>query len=47
MSVLPYPNCGSRGGKTVEILIDFLVSVMANVIGCVVCKWLDRHDKGR
>lgn len=50
ITVLPdnYPICGNREGvEAVDILVDFLVSVTANVIGYCVCKWLDRHDKGR
>ncbi len=50
ITVLPdnYPICGNREGvETVEILTNILVSVVANVIGCCVCKWLDRHGKGR
>lgn len=28
-----------------NVLIDFLVAVAANVIGHCVCKWLDRHGR--
>lgn len=28
-------------------LTDILVTVAANVIGYYICKWLDRHSKGR
>lgn len=27
-------------------LADFILAVVANVIGYYICKWLDRHDKG-
>ena len=50
ITVLPdnYPICGNREGvETVNVLIDFLVSVMASVVGYYVCKWFDRRDKGR
>lgn len=30
-----------------EILISFLVSVAAGIISYYVCKWLDRHGKGK
>ena len=30
-----------------EILLTFFVSVAAGVVGYYVCKWLDRHGKGR
>ena len=30
-----------------EILVDVLVTVVANVIGVYICKWLDRHGRGR
>lgn len=29
------------------ILVDFFVSDAAGVVGYYVCKWLDRHGKGR
>jgi hypothetical protein len=28
-------------------LIDLIVTVAANVTGYYICKWLDRHSKGR
>lgn len=30
-----------------EILAGFLMSVAAGVVSYYVCKWLDRHGKGR
>ena len=30
-----------------EIFIGILVAVVANVIGCLICKWLVRHSKGK
>lgn len=36
-----------KGVKDVEYLLTFLVSVAANIVGHVVCKWLDRHDDDR
>jgi len=27
-------------------LADFILAVVAGVIGHCICKWLDRHDKG-
>ena len=33
-----------KGGDVVRILISFLVSVMASVVGYYVCKWLDGDD---
>lgn len=48
IDVLPYPNCGSREGvEQMGSLVNILVSVVANVIGHCICKWLDRHDRGR
>jgi len=33
-----------KGGVGVSILISFLVSVAASIIGYYVCKWLDGDD---
>ena len=30
-----------------EIFIGILVAVVATVIGYLICKWLDRHSKGK
>jgi len=30
-----------------DTAIDLFVSVTANVIGFFLCKWLDRHTRGR
>ncbi len=27
------------------ILTDYIVAVMASVVGHYICKWFDRHDK--
>lgn len=43
-----YNRCGSfpgKGVKVLEILIDFLVSVGASIVGYYVSKWLSRHRK--
>lgn len=37
-------------GKEVKLMdgwFAFLVSVAASVVGYYICKWLDRHDKGK
>lgn len=36
-----------KGVKDVEYLFMFLVSVAADVVGHIVCKWLDRHSDDR
>lgn len=36
-----------KGVHAMEYLVGFLVSVGASVVGYYVCKWLDRHGKGR
>ena len=33
-----------KGGVLVEIIISFLVSVMAGVASYYICKWLDGDD---
>lgn len=30
-----------------EILVSFFVSLGAGIVGYYVCKWLDRHGKGK
>ncbi len=30
-----------------DILVSFLLSVGASVVGCYVSKWLDRHSRGK
>ena len=39
-----YPQQG--GGVNMEVLISFLVAVLAGVICHLICKWLDSNDKG-
>ncbi len=29
-----------------NILADYLVAVIASVVGHYICKWFDRHNKG-
>lgn len=36
-----------KGVDALDILLDFLVSVGASIIGNYVGKWLDRYRKGR
>lgn len=46
----PYPirfTMQRKGVDALDILLDFLVSVGASIIGNYVGKWLDRHRKGR
>lgn len=39
------PIWQQKGGETVtDILISFLVSVLASVAGYYICKWLDSDD---
>ncbi len=40
------PGSG-EGVDALDILVDFLVSVGASVIGNYVSKWLNRHRKGQ
>lgn len=47
ITVLPLQTGNREEVGTVEILTNLLVSVVANAIGYCVCKWLDRHDRGR
>lgn len=34
------------GGEKMTPLADFILAVVAGVIGHYICKWLDRHSKG-
>ncbi len=34
-----------KGGESMDHIIRFLVSIMANVAGYYIRKWLDRNDK--
>ncbi len=46
MAVLPpTPNWQQEGGESMELLITFLVSVVAGIVAYYICKWLDRHDQ--
>ena len=36
-----------KGVYDVEYLFMFLVSVAADVVGHLICKWLDRYDDDR
>ena len=40
---LPCPIWQQRGGGTMEVLTNFLVSVTAGVLCYYICKWLDRR----
>jgi len=33
-----------KGGADMSILISFLVSVIASIVGYYICKWLDGDD---
>ena len=39
-----YPATG--GGVFMEVVITFLATVAAGVVCHLICKWLDRSDKG-
>ncbi len=34
-----------KGGVTLEQLLNFLIPIMARVVGYYICKWLDRKNK--
>lgn len=36
-----------KGVYDLEYMLMFLVSVAADVVGHIVCKWLDRHSDDR
>jgi hypothetical protein len=38
---------GGKGVDALDILVEFLVSVGAHIIGNYVSKWLDRRRKGQ
>lgn len=40
------PPWQQGGGEEMITLADFIMAVVANVIGYYICKWLDRHNKG-
>ena len=31
----------------IEVLINFIVAVVAQVVAAYLCKWLDSHHKGK
>lgn len=47
LAVLPFSLWQQREVNMVEYLIAFFVSVAASVAGYYICKWLDRHGKGK
>ena len=45
MSTVVVPQSDSRKGVlSVQVLISFFVSIVANIISYYACKWLDRED---
>ena len=40
-----FPPWQRGGGEDMGILTDYIVAVMASVVGHYICKWFDRHDK--
>jgi hypothetical protein len=40
------PRLARKGGVVLEIVISFLVSIMAGVIANYICKWFDGSDDG-
>ena len=40
------PRQAQEGGVCLEILLSFLISVMASVTAYYICKWPDRDDNG-
>lgn len=34
-----------KGGAHMDLILTFLISVVASVVGYYVCKWLGRNDK--
>lgn len=47
LSVLPFSLWQQREVIALSILVSFFVSVAASVAGYYICKWLDRHGKGK
>ena len=48
MRSLPFPTLATEGGvDLLEILVNFLVSFVASVVGDYVSKWLERHGEGK
>ena len=47
LAMLPFSLWQQREVIALSILVSFFVSVAASVAGYYVCKWLDRHGKGK
>ncbi len=43
--MLSYRYLATGGGVHLEIIVTFLVTVVAGVVCHLISKWLDRHDK--
>lgn len=43
--MLSYRYLATGGGVHMEVIVSFIVAVMAGVISHLVCKWLDSKDK--
>ena len=46
MEYVATPRQAQEGGVSLEIIISFLISVMASIAAYYICKWLDRNDDG-
>ena len=45
IKALSHPFWQQKGGVgLIALLVSFLVSVLASIVGCYVCKWLDGDD---
>ncbi len=44
--VLFYRYLATGGGVWMKVLISFLAAVVAGVVCHLICKWLDRGNKG-
>ena len=44
MGLLPSPILVQKGGLTVDLLISFIISVIAGVVAYYICEWLDREE---
>jgi len=38
------PRRAQKGGVRLELIISFLISVMASITAYYICKWFDRDD---
>lgn len=45
--LLPFSLWQQREVIALSILVSFFVSVAAGIVGYYICKWLDRHGKGK